>query len=221
MRKVLAITIVAGAVTTVAPVAYAATTSTGCTTVRDHITKTDSGHGSPAEWADLVMQRTTKVCQTEAGYDVTLIDNGRLWTRTGAGTPNGTGGQIAHRVGGRVHGKYSLTVTGGTFTRKHRNTAGGSTDYVKSLFDGDAAVSGGDYSWTYTTCREKWTDSSANNDGQGAAAGNITGLRCKPRHSPTPTPTGSGTPTPSPTDTTAPGEAPKPTPVPTDLPVTG
>lgn len=222
MRKFLAITIAAGAVTAVAPVAYAATTGASeCVTINDHITKTDSGHGTPAEWADLSMRRTTVVCPAKAGYDVTLTDSGHLWTRPGAGSPNGSGTSIANRVPGVVAGRYSLTVTGGTLTHQHGNTAVSSTEYVRSLFSADATVNGGAYAWAYKTCREHWLDSSANNDGQGAAAGNITGLRCHPHHSPTPTPTDSGTPSPSPTDTTAPGEAPKPTPVPSDLPVTG
>lgn len=46
----------------------------------------------------------------------------------------------------------------------------------------------GDFSWIYTTCTEQWTDASANNDGQAADAGDITGKACP--ESPAPTDTG-------------------------------
>lgn len=219
--------ITAGAVTAAGLVGLAgaaSATSSTCPVVHDGITKTDNGHGTPAEWADLVMHRTTTVCgDAEHGYTVTLTDSGKLFTRPGAGTPNGTGGHISRRVGGSVNGTYHLTVTGGTFTRSHRNVAGSSTEYVRSLFNGDAQVAGGVYSWAYTTRCEKWVDSSANNDGQGAAAGNITGKRCGRPH---PSPTGTATPSPTPSSSatdgpSTAGEAPAPTPVPSDLPVTG
>lgn len=226
MKTILAFSAAAGLTVAAIPAAaYAATGGGGgCQTVHDTITKTDTGHGTPAEWADLVLRRSTKVCgDATSGYTVTLTDVGRLWTRTGAGTPNGTGGQIAHRVPGKVRGTYSLTVSGGTFTRKHRNVAGSSTEYVTSLFTDGATVKGGAYRWTYTTvCGERWVDSSANDDGQGAAAGNITGKLChKPKPTPTPSPTPTGTPSPTPTATAPAGQAPAPTPVHTDLPVTG
>lgn len=223
MRKILAMTATAGVMACVPAVAYATTSGTGCQTVHDTITKTDNGHGTPSEWADLVLHRSTKVCGDEkAGYTVTLTDVGRLWTRVGAGTPNGTGGQISHRVPGKVRGRYSLTVTGGTFTRSHRNVAGSSTEYVTSLFTQGATVTGGAYSWTYDTACEYWVDSSANDDGQGDTAGNITGKPCHtPKPTPTPTPSDTETPSPSPTTTTPAGEAPAPEPVKTDLPVTG
>lgn len=156
--------------------AYAApATAPRCVVVHDHITKTDTGHGTPAEWADLSLNRTTTVC----GDQVRLVDVGTLWTKPGAGTPNGTGGTIAHRVHGTVHGTYALTVTGGTLAHRHGDTSLSSTAYVKSLFSDGATVTGGTYTWTYTTrCGERWVDSSTNNDGQGAAAGNITGRAC-------------------------------------------
>lgn len=192
-----------------------------CAVVHDHITKTDSGHGTPAEWADLSLTRTTTVCKTAAGYDIKLHDVGHLWTRQGAGTPNGTGGTIAHRVPGKVVGTYWLTATGGTLAHRHGDVSKSSTEYVKSLFSEGTTVTGGKYAWAYTTCREKWLDSSILNDGVGADAGNITGLRCVRKPTPTPTPTDTGMPSPTPTTSTPPGEAPAPTPVNTDLPVTG
>jgi hypothetical protein len=196
---------------------------TNCTTVHDHITKTDNGHGTPAEWADLSLSRTTKVCGTEkTGYTVNLVDKGSLWTRKGAGSPNGTAEQILHRVRGGVYGTYTLTATGGKLVNHHGDVSASSTEYVKSLFSDSTTVTGNAYAWAYATRCEKWLDSSVNSDGQGAAAGNITGKLCgRPSQSPTPTPTSSATPTPTPSTSTPPGEAPVPTPVNSDLPVTG
>jgi hypothetical protein len=198
------------AVLAVPAVASAQTTQPKCVVVHDHVSKTDSGHGTPAAWADLSLLRTTTVC----GDKVKLVDKGVLWTRTGAGTPNGTGGQIAHRVPGMVQGVYSLTVSGGTLAHRHGDTSLSSTEYVKSLFSPGTTVTGGAYAWTYATRCERWLDSSANNDGQGAAAGNITGKLCpKPTHSPTASP--------STTPTSPSGGSSTPTTVPVGAPETG
>ena len=211
----------------VPPVAYATTGHTGkCAAgVQDHVTKTDTGHGTPAEWADLSFRRYAGIqCTSPGHYEVLLTDDGTLSTRPGAGTPNGTGGTIAHRVTGTVHGVYGLKVTGELAVPAQRDTTLSSTEYVRQLFKAGATVAGGEYAWTYTTrCGEKWLDWSKNNDGAGAQAGNITGKLCQihRRPTPTPTPTDSSTPSPTPSDTTAPGEAPAPTPVNSDLPVTG
>lgn len=216
MRRIVTLAVVAVGAAALAPAAATASTSTGVCHVT--VTKTDNGHGIPSAWADLVLHRATTATKTATGYSVHLADKGHLWTRKGAGSPNGTGASIKRRVGGSVVGSYDLTVTGGTLNCKTGDPSASSTEYVKSLFGKDAQVSGGAYSWTYTTCREKWVDSSANSDGQGAGAGNITGLRCA---KPSPSPTPSGSVTPSPTTSTPPGEAPAPTPVPGNLGVTG
>jgi hypothetical protein len=166
--------------------AAAQTQQPRCRVVHDHVSKTDNGHGTPSAWADLSLNRTTTVC----GDKVILIDRGTLWTRKGAGTPNGTGGQILNRVPGVVRGVYRLTVSGGTLAHQHGDTSLPSTEYVKSLFSEGTTVTGGAYGWAYATRCERWLDSSKNDDGQGAAAGNITGKRCgKPSQTPTPTPT--------------------------------
>jgi hypothetical protein len=181
-----------------------------CVVIHDHVNKTDNGHGTPPEWADLSLSRTTTVC----GDKVVLVDKGTLRTRVGAGTPNGTGGQITDRVPGVVRGIYRLTVAGGTLAHQHGDTSASSTDYVKSLFSEGTTVTGGAYAWAYKTRCEHWLDSSANNDGQGAAAGNITGKLCgKPSHSPTPTPT--------PTAPSDNGGSSTPTSVPSGAPQTG
>jgi len=211
----------------------AATTTTGAchgAKIRDVIAKKDVGHGAPAEWAYLKLFRTVTVkCTAPGVYEITLKDKGVLVTIKGAGTPNGTGGTIAHTVPGTVNGTYNLTATGKLDVPAHRDTTLGSTAYVQSLFPKDSVVTGKDYSWKYVTCggAEHWEDASSNDDGKGAGAGNITGKifpRCLKHHPTkppvTPTPT-TPTPTGSASPTTPPGEAPAPTPVPSDLPVTG
>jgi hypothetical protein len=213
MRRTLAVTgAVAVAVLAVPAAASAHTAHTPkCQVVHDHIAKTDNGHGTPPEWADLSLNRTTTVC----GDQVILVDKGTLWTRTGAGTPNGTGGQITDRVPGIVRGVYHLTVSGGQLAHEHGDTSASSTEYVKSLFSDGTTVTGGKYAWAYKTkCGEHWLDSSANDDGQGAAAGNITGKTCgKPSHSPTPSDT--------PTSPSGDGGSSTPTTVPSGAPQTG
>jgi hypothetical protein len=202
----LAALVAAGTLTALAAPAtsaYAAPArGSGCgQVVHDHIAKTDSGHGTPAEWADLSLNRTTTIrCAGDGEYTVTLVDRGTLTTRVGGGTPNGTGGTIGHAVPGKVAGIYRLKVHGQLAVPRQRDTSAASTAYVSSLFAQGAEVKGGAYAWAYkTVCGEHWLDSSANNDGQGAAAGNITGKTCS-KPTPTPTPTspggdGGGTPT--------------------------
>jgi hypothetical protein len=215
MKKLLAgagATVVAVLALPAAASASPRTAQPRCVVVHDHVGKTDAGHGSPAAWADLSLDRTTTVC----GGKVTLVDKGTLWTRTGGGTPNGTGGQIGHRVPGVVKGLYTLTISDGTLAHRHGDTSLSSTEYVRSLFTPGTTISGGPYTWAYATRCEHWLDSSANDDGQGAAAGNITGRLCAgPSHSPTASP--STTPT-TPGDD---GGAATPTTVPVGAPETG
>lgn len=220
MRTTIAAAITAGSILALAApaAAYATPLASTCSAeVRDHIAKTDNGHGTPAAWADLSLNRATTIqCAGPGTYKVLLVDTGTLKTRVGAGTPNGTGGTIANAVPGKVEGVYGLTVKGQLSIPLPRDTTLSSTAYVAQLFAAGATVTGGDYVWTYTTrCGERWLDSSKNNDGIGAQAGNVTGKTCRPRTTPTPS---TGTPTPTPTK---PGEAPVPTPVHSDLPVTG
>jgi hypothetical protein len=219
-RALIATAVAVGVVSAVAaPVAATATTGDTChgTTVRDVVVKKDTGHGTPAEWANLKLARTVTItCTGPDSYAVTLVDRGALVTIKGAGTPSGAGGQIEHTLPGTVYGVYHLTATGTLAVPAHRDTMAGSSAYVTLLFDKDSTVTGGTYNWTYTVCSgrtvERWKDGTATDDGQSADAGNITakyGL-CL-RHHPKPP----VTPTPSPTDTTpAPGgEAPPATPV--------
>ncbi|HZE29891.1 MAG TPA: hypothetical protein VE198_00460 [Actinoallomurus sp.] len=228
MKSSIALTAGLGLALLAVPAAASAHTAAAkCgATMHDHVAKADSGHGTPAEWADLSLTRTTTItCDGPGKYTVLLLDYGTLETRPGGGTPNGAGGTIAHRVPGKVTGIYNLDVTGTLAVHVHRDTSASSTAYVAQLFTSGATVTGGAYEWNYGTGCEHWTDSSENNDGQGAGAGNITGKACRTRLAPWPkhswTPSHSPTPSPSPADTTAPGEAPAPTPVNSDLPVTG
>src|SRR5690349_4341122 len=70
LRKIITVTAVAAAgLAGLGGAAYASGTD-DCKIVRDHITKTDNGHGTPPEWADLSLHRATKVCQTDGAYDV-------------------------------------------------------------------------------------------------------------------------------------------------------
>lgn len=227
MKRVIAAFAVACGVLAVLGALVPPAGATACRTVHDHITKVDTGHGSPAAWADLSMARTVTVCPAADGWTVHLVDAGSLWTRKGAGSPNGTGAPIAHRVHGKVAGVYDLTVNAVDFTPAGRDVSLSSTAYVRSMFTGkpatdpavDVQVTGGAYSWTYTTCREKWVDSSSNGDGVGAQAGNITGRLChKPHPKPTTTPTGTTSPSPTPTGTVTPTTSPTTSSTPTATP---
>jgi hypothetical protein len=196
----------------------------------DHLAKTDNGHGTPSEWADLSFNRTVVAVghynrkARACDYKITLKDRGSFTTRAHTGSPSGAAVQIVKKVPGTFVGVYHLTLTGFLKPHVHHGdvTAAGSTAYVQSLVK-VGIVAGGDYAWYYrTVCGEHWLDSSKNNDGQDLSAGNITGKWCRacgghgPKPTPTPTPTGSvtPTPTPSPTETVPAGEAPAPVTVP-------
>jgi hypothetical protein len=234
MRKILVAAFSAALL--VSGVAYGATAASATTTptpapvkchhtvLTFHINKTDNGHGTPGEWADLKLTRTiTVTSRLKAGvckYKIVLKDVGTLKTKLGGGTPNGTGGQITNRVPGWVAGEYHLRATG-HLLKTHGATTLSTGDFIKSLFSEDSTVTGGDYRWGYRTCAgEWWIDSSANDDGQGAGAGNITGKvnwRCFKTHHPKPVPTPTYThPVPTPTQTPPTSdlpEAPVPTPI--------
>jgi hypothetical protein len=172
-----------------------------CPTVvtHDHLTKTDNGHGTPSEWADLSFDRTVVAVghinfkARSCSYTITLRDKGVFTTRQGAGSPSGAGVQIAKKVPGKFYGVYHLTLTG--WFKPHVQhgdvTAAGSTAFVQSLVK-HGNVAGGKYAWIYkTVCGEHWLDASFNNDGQSPSAGNITGKSCRAcgGHTPKPTPT--------------------------------
>lgn len=176
----------------------APTTLTANTAVSN---RPDNGHGTPNTWAydtfnrKLVVSVATdqNTCGTLPTGDICYVaaiqDNGTFDTILGAGTPNGTGGQINHHVSGAMAGNYSLTAVApaadtltGVVPASEDDNFGTpkvtTTNWLTQAFvtPGDVVVSGGDYSWVYTSTCEKWTDASNNNDGIGKGAGNITGL---------------------------------------------
>lgn len=177
LRKIIVVLAAVAAVLGFAavPAAAAGPVARPCFNATDTITKTDSGHGTPPEWANLAFTRKTRVCgDSTNGYDVTLTDDGTLTTIAGAGAPNGHG-TISREVTGHMSGGLTVHVTGAALALDKRNAkADGSTAFVKSMFEQGAVLGEVSYSWTYTTRCEKWVDSSANNDGTDTNAGNIT-----------------------------------------------
>lgn len=171
------------------------------TVASDYLAKTDNGHGTPSEWANLKFKRTVLVTKghfnfktRDCTYTVFLADKGSLKTIQGAGSPSGAAVQIANSVPGSFAGVYRLTITGHLKHHVHHGdvSAAGSTAYVLSLFYPGATQGPKSwYAWKYrTVCGERWTDASFNNDGQALSAGNITGKTCRACHpKPTPTPT--------------------------------
>jgi hypothetical protein len=181
----------------------APTTVTGTTVVSNH---QDNGHGSPSLWAYDDFNRTLTVSlaagstcgsMVGVGFDAAvdncftahIADNGHFNAIRGAGTPNGTGGQISNSVTGSMAGTYDLILyapsadalttanipssTNDNYAAPHTTT----TNWPTLAFTTATGVveSGGPYSWTYTSACEKWVDSSANSDGALAGDGNITG----------------------------------------------
>lgn len=150
-------------------------------------------------------------------YTAKVSDAGTFVTIDGK-SPN-EGKELKAGTKGSVEGSFTATFTAPahwcTFDDKALNgktvkgdQAPKTSEWVKSLFTegftGDSINN--DWTWTYTTCAEKWWDAAdpKSNDGETDAAGDITGKAC-----PTPAPT-----TPAAPPATAPGTA-------GGLPVTG
>lgn len=166
----------------------------------------DNGHGTPAVWAYDSFARTLTVAvavhQNPADtvnhltdYTATITDKGGFTTVGGAGTPNQSivpGAKIAHNgVKGTLNGTYSLavvapaadTLTGIVPALENDNFAAptvSTTDWPSLAFASKTGVvvTGGAYEWDYATACEKWTDSSANGDGNQVSDGNIAGRIC-------------------------------------------
>jgi LPXTG-motif cell wall-anchored protein len=145
-------------------------------------TRPDNGHFGP--WATLVLTRSVHVCRTaDSAYTGVIADNGSLTTLTSK-SPR-TGVDLVAGVKGTVLGTYNWTFTAESLNLDNlvspaANTATG--DWLKELVIASGgnwgAGTGHEYTWTYTTCAEKWIDASNNNDGLDVAAGDITGIRC-------------------------------------------
>lgn len=148
------------------------------------------------QWALNDMTRTVVVCETAPGtYHATLTDDG---TFTASHDP-GSGDALPEPVTGSVKGGFTEDFTAApAFAdfdpsaydgKGFAGTDGGSTsDWVKAVYGGQtfAGQMNQDWAWTYATGCEQWVDSAANNDGQDADAGAITGKTCD-TGSPTPT----------------------------------
>lgn len=189
----LAAVLVGGVLGITHPAQADTTDVTLTTTVKNHA---DNGHGSPSHWADDTFVRTTTI-HHESGdtYTVTLTGTGTFKTVKGAGSPNGSGDKVARTakgvftewltatVHGSLKGKVALHNLDGTIYNDKRKTHKTTGQWLVAPFKKNAQAATTAYSYTYqsSACSaEKWTDASTNNDGQGAAAGNVTGKKCTP-----------------------------------------
>ena len=193
--------------------ASAVITPTSVTATTAISNRPDGGHGSPSTWAyDTFTRKLTVTTAPDAMcsglpsgdtcYTATVSDSGTFETILGAGTPNGTGGQINHHVSGTIAGTGSYvfyapgtdTLTGTVPATEDDNFSSSGSGFVSSgnwpaqafATPADVVMNPGEnvYSYKYASTCESWTDSSTNNDGQGAADGNITGLNfCAVAHS--------------------------------------
>lgn len=132
-------------------------------------------------------------------YTARLADAGTFTTITGAYQPNQghaapgqTGGKLAAVVSGTLTGSFGFTLfapagdapSDGNVpaTWDASAAAPGTSSWPRVAFGTAPAVTAGsDWTWTYTTGCESWTDSFVNGDGQSwplATDGNITGVTC-------------------------------------------
>jgi hypothetical protein len=160
------------------------------TQVRNH---PDNGHGTPSHWANDTWNRTTTLHDNGNGtFKVTLQGTGTYKTIKDAGSPNGTGAKVKRVATGQFTETLTATVTGslkgktalhnldGTIYNDGKKVKKTTGQWLVTPFKSGATAHIDSYSYTYAAkggC-ETWTDASDNNDGQGAAAGNITGAKC-------------------------------------------
>jgi hypothetical protein len=141
--------------------------------------------------------------ETDNCYTATISDVGQFHAIVGAFTPNQShlGLKVERGVSGSMNGGASytlyapksdtLTGTVKAFENDHFGapSSGDTTtsDWPAQTFSSPSGVTlaydnaGNDWSWTYKTGCESWTDSGVNGDGNLAADGNITGRLCAPR----------------------------------------
>jgi hypothetical protein len=192
IAAVASATALAGGVLTALPASAAPPADVKLTTqILNHA---DNGHGTPSHWADDTWTRVTLVHANGDGtFKVTLQGTGKFRAIKDAGSPNGTGAKVKRAVGGQFTETMEATVTGSlkskvalhnldgtTYNDKHQvhKTTG---QWLVTPFKAGATAHITSYAYTYAAkggC-EVWTDSSDNNDGQGAAAGNVTGKHCQ------------------------------------------
>ena len=156
-------------------------------------------------WRTETVTKGAQVTGTDCGlaasaacwaYTSNLTDEGWFTTIRGAGTPNQScagcaGEHIRRQVTGTLHGTYAVTFYASSpspdaslvafFHDDHGVAAAApftSTTWAQQFFPAGTAFgafTGGAYKWVYRTAGQKWTDSSANGDGDQPGDGNITG----------------------------------------------
>lgn len=180
-----------------AAVVTAPTTVTATTHITD---RPDSGAGGNT-WAYDTLDRTLTVTADPANnqtnllaYTATVSDTGTFDSIAGVRTPNQStpGTLIAHGVSGTISGGISYTIlapntdtlTGvvpATEADNFGTPAETTGNWPVQAFKSVANVQvkeGTDWSWTYKTACESWTDAANNGNGNIAVDGNITGKNC-------------------------------------------
>lgn len=147
----------------------------------------------------------TGVPEGDTAYTATVTDSGQFNAITGAYAPNQGGADAGVKVHSAVKGSMEGTASY-AFDAPAADVPS-AANVVHSLNDDYTAATGanstgewflqaftgaqqaavadasplgiqGNWSWTYKTACESWTDSAATSDGQSAAAGNVTGRAC-------------------------------------------
>jgi hypothetical protein len=145
----------------------------------------DGGHHG--DWATDTFVRSTTVTANDEkdSYTVTIADSGTFTTIPGASSPRDGVALPNAPVTGVVNGTMTFQVLSdvapdGSLLPATINGKPDTSNWPRRLFSANAEVnvSAGDYSWTYKTDCESWTDASNNNDGSDDAAGDITGKLC-------------------------------------------
>lgn len=173
-------------------------TVTGVTHITD---RPDSGNGGI--WAYDTFDRTLTVTADPANntaeqlaYTATISDSGTYDAITGVHAPNQStpGTLITHGVSGPMSGTWSYeilapntdTLTGVIPVAEDDQFGANpnlvhSSDWPALAFaspEGVVVTPKDDWSWTYSTACEQWTDAADNGDGNIAVDGNITGRTC-------------------------------------------
>lgn len=168
----------------------------------------DGGNGGTWAYDDFTRTLTVTVAAVQnpadtaahlTDYAAQVTDYGQFNAIVGTLTPDQAvpGAKITGSVRGAMHGSISYTVTApsadtltGTVPAAEDDNFGApattTSAWPKLAFASPAGVTvteNSDWTWTYTTRCEAWTDSAANGDGNLLADGNITGKSCvPPRH---------------------------------------
>lgn len=173
---------------------------TSTTTLTNH---PDSGnHG---DWATDDFKRVVKICEVgdTKVYHATVEDNGHFTTITGAQSPN-AGIPIKGTVTGEMWGGFTADFTAApnfaTYMRGHHGAT--TSTWVAGYFsDFKGSSINEDWSWSYRSKCEKWTDAADNGNGALPEDGDITGCTCPPEPSPSPSESPSPSPSESPSAT--------------------